>query len=269
MTHATQPSTPGTTDAAPDEDGTARAVAAHPSLADDRPETLLRWAIQAMGDKLVLVTSFQAEGMVLLDMAWHIDPSIRVVTLDTGRLPQETHELIDRVQRHYGLEIEVHAPDPVAIHRLVSVQGPNLFYRSREGRLACCHARKVAPLRIALEGVSAWITGLRREQSASRATLERITIDQEHDGRLKLSPLADWRWSQVWTYIRRHGVPYHRLYDRGYTSIGCAPCTRPVGPGEDARAGRWWWEAGGAKECGLHLAPREDTTSGLLPVVPS
>lgn len=269
MTHAIRPITRETTDTVPDEDGTRRAVAAYPSLADDRPETLLRWAIETLGDQLALVTSFQAEGMVLLDMAWHIDPSIRVVTLDTGRLPQETHELIDRVQRHYGLEIEVHAPDPAAIRRLVSVEGANLFYRSREGRLACCHARKVAPLRIALEGVSAWVTGLRREQSASRAALERIAIDQESSGRWKLSPLADWRWSEVWAYIRQHGVPYHRFYDRGYTSIGCAPCTRPIGPGEDVRAGRWWWESEGHKECGLHLPSHKDTTSGLLPVVPS
>lgn len=225
-------------------------------------ERLVTWALRYWGPKMALGTSFQAEGMVLLDLAHRHSRSrngsrgphtgVRVFTIDTGRLPPETHELIERVRDRYGVEVEVFLPAADRVERLVRLGGPNLFYRSVENRLACCEARKVEPLRRALSGLDAWMTGLRREQSPTRTGLQPITVDPEHGGIAKLAPLADWTWDEVWSYIRTRDVPYHPLYDQGYTSIGCAPCTRPTRPGEDLRAGRWWWESSQAKECGLH-----------------
>lgn len=238
------------------------------------PEELLRWAIGRWRDRIAIGTSFQAEGMVLLDMAWRIDPKIRVFTLDTGRLPEETYELIERVRERYGLRVELITPDPQAVAELVRRDGPNLFYRSLAARRACCRVRKVEPLGRALRGLDAWITGLRRDQAASRRETPRVAVDAEHSGIVKLSPLADWRWDDVWAYVRVHEVPYHALYDQGYTSIGCAPCTRPVKPWEDHRAGRWWWESPGShKECGLHMPPPlesgQNGSKTHLPVVPA
>ena len=225
-------------------------------------DRLVAWALRYWGPRMALGTSFQAEGMVLLDMAHRLsrsrsgsrgpEPDLRVFTIDTGRLPPETHELIDRVRGRYGVEVEVYLPAADRVERLVRLGGPNLFYRSVEDRLACCEARKVEPLRRALAGLDAWMTGLRREQSPTRTGVQPVTVDPEHGGIAKLAPLADWTRDEVWSYIRSRDVPYHPLYDRGYTSIGCAPCTRPTRPDEDPRAGRWWWEEGQAKECGLH-----------------
>lgn len=220
------------------------------------PEELLAWAIGRWGDRLTLATAFQAEGMVLLDLAWRMDPEIRVVTLDTGRLPQETHDLIDRVRRRYGIAVEVVYPDGAALQKLVRRDGANGFFGSVEARLACCRTRKVEPMRRALAGSEAWIAGLRREQSAARAGVAKVERDPVHAGPrgdlIKLNPLADWSLERVWRYVEEHDVPYHGLYDQGYASIGCAPCTRAVRPGQASRAGRWWWE-NGHKECGLHL----------------
>ncbi|MEE8522920.1 MAG: phosphoadenylyl-sulfate reductase [Thermoanaerobaculia bacterium] len=227
----------------------------------ERPEELLRWALGRWRRKVALFTAFQAEGMVLLDMARRIDAHVRVVTIDTGRLPEETFRLIEEVRERYGIAVEIVPPDAGEIAELVAGGGPNLFYRSVADRRACCRVRKVAPLRRALSGLSAWITGQRRDQAPSRAGIGLSEVDAEHGGILKLNPLADWSWEQVWTYLRAHEVPYHRFYDRGYTSIGCDPCTRAVRPWEDRRAGRWWWEEPGAhKECGLHVpapAPKD------------
>jgi len=219
---------------------------------DAPPEAILRLALAAWPRRMAVVTSFQAEGMVLLDMAWRIDPAVRVITLDTGRLPQETYEMIDRVRERYGVEAEVFFPDAGAVETLVRGGGPNLFRDSVDARLACCHVRKVEPLRRALAGLDAWVTGLRRGQSPARAGIRQVETDPENGGIVKLNPLADWSWEQVTSYVRRHDVPLHPLYARGYASIGCAPCTRPVRDGEDSRAGRWWWESNGNKECGLH-----------------
>ena len=232
-------------------------------LAGAPAEEVLRWALCRWRSKIALCTAFQAEGMALLDMAVRIDSDVRVITLDTGRLPEETHNLIETVRWRYGVAVEVFTPDTAAVDAMVSSRGTNLFYHSVAARRTCCQVRKVAPLRRALSGLSAWITGLRRDQAASRAGIRRIELDADHGELAKLNPLAGWSRDQVWSYLDEHRVPTNVLYRQGYASIGCAPCTRPVGEDEDPRAGRWWWEDGGAKECGLHGSP-----SRPLPVLP-
>lgn len=220
---------------------------------DKEPEDLLEWAFQRFGSqRLALVSSFQAEASVLIDMAWRIHPQVRVVTVDTGRLPEETHQIIDRVRERYGITVEVVMPDPQLVGRMVRRHGVNLFYKDVNLRLLCCHVRKVVPLQGVLDGLDAWVTGLRRAQWATRANIRKVEIDHDHGGVVKLNPLADWSDEDVWEYIRACDVPYHPLYDRSYTSIGCAPCTRPVEPGADPRSGRWWWETNAPKECGMH-----------------
>lgn len=219
---------------------------------DKEPEDLLEWAFERFHPRLAIVTSFQADSMVLIDMAYHINPEVRVITVDTGRLPQETYELMDRVRDRYGINIEVLFPDSAQVEAMVRRHGVNLFRKSVPLRLLCCHIRKVLPLTRALKGLDAWITGLRRDQWATRANIRKVEIDHDHGGIVKLNPLADWTAEDVWNYIREFDVPYNPLYDQGYTSIGCAPCCRPVQPGEDPRAGRWWWETNAPKECGMH-----------------
>jgi phosphoadenosine phosphosulfate reductase len=219
---------------------------------DQPPETVLAWALERYGSRIALCTSFQAEGMVLLDMAWRIDPKVRVFTIDTGRMHQETYDLIDLVRERYALPIEVYVPDVRETENMVRANGVNLFYRSVPHRLLCCQVRKVRPLQRVLDELDGWITGLRRETWASRSNIRKIEIDHDHGGIAKISPLADWTNDEVWDYIRAHDVPSHALYAQGFTSIGCAPCTRKTNPGEDPRAGRWWWETNAPKECGMH-----------------
>jgi thioredoxin-dependent adenylylsulfate APS reductase len=219
---------------------------------DRTPEEVLAWAYRTFR-RVAIVASFQVESSVLIHMAASMVDRPDVVTLDTGRLPEETQDLIDRVQRRYPIRLHVEAPDPAEVSELVAAEGPNLFRRSVELRERCCDVRKVRPLSRALEGFDAWVTGLRRDQSAGRRGTPVVQADGAHGGIAKIAPLVAWRRDQVWSYIREHGLDYHALYDRGYTSIGCAPCTRPVQPGEDERAGRWWWEQSDVKECGLHL----------------
>lgn len=218
------------------------------------PQEVIRWAVERFGNRLAICTSFQADGAVIIDMAWRIDPNVRVFTIDTGRLPQETYEMIDRVRAKYGIALEVHVPETRQVEAMVRRHGANLFYRDVPLRLLCCQVRKVLPLRRVLSQLDAWITGLRRDQWATRSNIRKIELDHDHGGIVKINPLADWTEEEVWEYIRTFDVPYHPLYDRGYTSIGCAPCTRPIQPGEDPRAGRWWWERGAPKECGMHCA---------------
>ena len=220
-------------------------------MSDTNPEALLRWAYESF-PRVVIVASFQAESSVLIDMASRIRSDLCVLTLDTGRLPQETHNMIDRVRDRYGIEVQVVAPDPDEVRRIVATKGTNLFYQSPDLRRLCCEVRKSRPLDRVLSDYDAWATGLRRSQIATRAKTPLVAADVEHGGITKIAPLATWSGEQVWNYIRDHEVPYHPLYDSGYTSIGCAPCTRATRPGEDARAGRWWWEEGEVKECGLH-----------------
>jgi phosphoadenosine phosphosulfate reductase len=199
----------------------------------------------------VLASSFGAEDMVLTDLIARHGLPIRVFTLDTGRLPEETHALIERTREHYGLPVDVYVPDTRAVQQYVRAHGSNAFYRGVELRQRCCAIRKTEPLARALVAKGAWITGLRRAQSPTRAEVAIEEFDARH-GLPKFNPLADWSEEDVWAYIRTHGVPYNALHDRGYPSIGCAPCTRAVAPGEDIRAGRWWWENPEHKECGLH-----------------
>ncbi len=172
-----------------------------------------------------------------------IGRATRIFTLDTGRLPNETHELMHDCEKRYGVQIDVYAPDPSDIREMVKAHGINLFYDSVELRELCCEVRKVRPMLRALEGLSAWITGLRRIQTVTRRAVRKIEIDSIHDGILKLNPLCEWSEQEVWDYINAHQLPYNALHDHGYRSIGCEPCTRAINPGEDLRAGRWWWEA--------------------------
>ena len=194
--------------------------------------------------------SFGAEDMVLLDAIARHARKIEVFTLDTGRLPEETHALFETVRDKYPIAIRTYFPDASTVQAWIEQNGPNAFYKSVAQRQQCCHIRKVVPLQRALAGKKSWVTGLRREQSAARHTLERETWD-DANGLIKINPLLEWTNDDVWDYIKVNGVPYNALHDRGYPSIGCAPCTRAVEPGEDIRAGRWWWEST-SKECGLH-----------------
>lgn len=200
----------------------------------------------------ILATSFGAEDMVLMDLICKHAPGIQIFTLDTGRLPKETYDLMQEVKTHYDKEIQVFFPDAGAIENFVTRNGPNAFYDSVDLRKQCCGIRKVEPLNRALEGKKAWLTGMRRSQSVTRAELPVSEWDDEH-GLQKFSPLTDWSNGNVWAYIRAFEVPYNKLHDQGYASIGCAPCTRAITAGEDIRAGRWWWEDPESKECGLHV----------------
>ncbi|MFV2064376.1 MAG: phosphoadenylyl-sulfate reductase [Chloroflexota bacterium] len=221
-------------------------------------ETVLATALRALGrDRIALAASFGPEDIVVLDLLTRIEARPRVFTLDTGRLPNETYELIEQLRHRFGIDIEIYFPDAAAVEALVRARGLNLFYTSLEDRLHCCEVRKVAPLRRALATVDGWITGLRREQTPTRARTPKISLDLEHGSIWKVAPLADWTDAQVWEHIRANDLPTHALHDRGFSSIGCAPCTRAVGPGEDPRSGRWWWETPGSRECGLHVEHAE------------
>jgi len=220
--------------------------------AGSSPQTVLQWAYDTF-PSVVIVASFQAESSVLIDMASMLRGDVRVLTLDTGRLPQATHDMIDRIRDRYAIEIQVVAPDAAELEEMVRRHGVNLFYASPENRRLCCNVRKSRPLARALAGYDAWITGVRRNQAVTRADTPVVSPDHEHEGLTKIAPLASWSKEQVWTYIRDHDLPYHSLYDSGYTSIGCEPCTRATTKGEDERAGRWWWESENeVKECGIH-----------------
>jgi phosphoadenosine phosphosulfate reductase len=220
-------------------------------------QDLLAWALAEFHPRITLASSFGAEDVVLIDMLWRLDPRARIFTLDTGRLPAETYALIEAIRLRYGLVIAVLFPRHDAVEAMTRERGVNLFTRSVEDRKRCCAVRKVEPLGRALDGMDAWITGLRRGQALTRTAVRKVEVDADHGGILKINPLADWSWERVWDYVRAHDVPYNALHDQGYPSIGCAPCTRAVAPGEDLRAGRWWWEQDpAAKECGLHPAGR-------------
>jgi phosphoadenosine phosphosulfate reductase len=212
---------------------------------------VLASAAAEQGSRIVQASSLGAEDMVITDLIARGGLPITVGTLDTGLLHAETVALVAQVEAHYGLRIEVAQPQREAAVQFVARNGERAMYQSIELRKACCALRKLEPLGRLLEGKTAWITGLRREQSGPRAAVPFSETDAH--GRLKLNPLADWSWGDVWHYIARHDVPYNPLHDRFYPSIGCAPCTRAIALGEDARAGRWWWEQDAAKECGLHV----------------
>ncbi|MDE1981739.1 MAG: phosphoadenylyl-sulfate reductase [Betaproteobacteria bacterium] len=202
---------------------------------------------------LALASSLGAEDMVLTDLIFRNQLPVTVFTLDTGRLPEPTQRLMARVREHYDQPIRIYFPEAADVEQFVAQHGVNGFYEGIAQRRACCGIRKVAPLRRALAGQKAWITGLRRDQSPTRTALAVQAWDEEH-GLTKFSPLADWSQEEVWSYLRAHHVPYNALHDQGYASIGCSPCTRAIQAGEDERAGRWWWEHPETKECGLHLS---------------
>jgi len=216
---------------------------------------IVAWASERFGDRITLASSFGAEDMVLIDLIAKSKAGPRIFLLDTGRLHQETYDVVEAARQRYGLTIDVYAPATEALEALVREQGPNGFYGSREAREACCHVRKVEPLGRALADVDAWITGQRRAQSPTRSLLPYAERDSAHGAILKLNPLIHWSEDQVWDYLRAHDVPVNALHAKGFPSIGCAPCTRAIAPGEDIRAGRWWWEEPEHKECGLHKRP--------------
>ena len=231
------------------------AIAELTAIAERGAEALLAALLERYHGRVTLASSLGAEDQVLTHMLLAIEPRARIFVLDTGRLHQETYDLMARTMSRYGMRYEVLFPDAAAVQEMVGSEGPNLFYASVAGRKRCCEVRKVEPLGRALAGADAWITGLRRAQSPERADTPALEWDAAHAA-VKANPLADWSDEQVWDYLRAHGVPYNVLHDRGFLSIGCAPCTRAVEPGEPARAGRWWWEQGTAKECGLHVGGR-------------
>lgn len=220
------------------------------------PEAVVRWAIDTFAPKLALASSFGAEDMVLIDMLSKLDPTITIFTLDTGRLHEETYEVMERTRERYKVTIESYFPGRDAVEALERERGFYSFRQSVEERKFCCRVRKVEPLGRALKSVDAWITGLRREQAATRTGIDAVEIDASHGSIVKINPLVEWTESQVWAYVREHNVPYNALHDQGFPSIGCSPCTRAIKPGEDVRAGRWWWESPVTKECGLHLDSR-------------
>jgi phosphoadenosine phosphosulfate reductase len=223
----------------------------------------LREGAHRCAGRIVQATSLGAEDMVVTDLLAKHAPSVAIATLQTGMLHEETLALIDRLEARYGLVVERYEPAPEPTRQFVRRHGGDVMFHSVELRKACCALRKMEPLSRLLAGRSAWITGLRREQSATRG--EVAFVEQDEAGRSKLNPLADWSWNDVWHYIALHSVPYNPLHDQFYPSIGCAPCTRAVAIGEDFRAGRWWWETDAAKECGLHVAHEEPAMATRRP----
>ncbi len=214
-------------------------------------ENVLRWALNRFGDRVALATSFGAEDVVVTDILLKVNPEAKIFTLDTGRLPEETYKVWEEIEKKYGTKIKPYSPDTSSLEGMIIEHGPNPFYSSVELRRLCCKIRKVDPLHRALSELDAWTTGLRREQSVTRAEIKKIEHDKANDI-VKLNPITDWTEKQVWDYIKKNDVPYNALHDKNYPSIGCAPCTRAIEPGEDVRAGRWWWEDPDKKECGLH-----------------
>lgn len=215
------------------------------------PEKLLHQISNQLGP-ITLASSLGAEDQVLTHMVRHTDLPISIFVLDTGRLHQETYSVMSKTQELYGFKYQVFFPQTDAVQTMVSDHGPNLFYESIELRKRCCGIRKVEPLGRALSGKSGWITGQRREQAVTRTQLDVVEWDEAHKI-LKFNPLAAWTTDQIWAYIKANSIPYNVLHDRGFPSIGCAPCTRAVAPGTDLRSGRWWWEDPDKKECGLHI----------------
>jgi len=214
-------------------------------------DEILRWFLYEFKGRIVLSSSLGAEDQVLTDMLVKIAPETRIFTLDTGRLFYETYELIEKTCLRYKIKMEIYSPNSEQVEAMVAQKGINLFYLSIENRKECCNIRKIVPLKRAFNGAEVWICGLRKDQSVTRLEAQMVEWD-DANGMIKLNPLIDWTEKQVWDYIKENGVPYNTLHDKGYPSIGCQPCTREIFPGEDIRAGRWWWENADSKECGLH-----------------
>jgi thioredoxin-dependent adenylylsulfate APS reductase len=227
------------------------------------PQEILTWSLKNFQPRIALSCSFGApEGLVLLDMMHRIDPAARVFVIDTGRLPQETHDLIDRVRERYDKPVEVVFPRSDDVESMLRDHGTNLFYESIERRQLCCRIRKVEPLSRVLSDLDAWVTGLRRDQNVTRHNTPKVQIDYVHGGIVKVNPIADWSRDQVESYVAAFDVPTNRLHAQGYPSVGCAPCSRAVAPGADPRSGRWWWEQAETRECGIHIG-EEEQGSGI------
>ena len=220
-------------------------------LAGKSPQEAVAWFLNNFEGKVAFSTSLGAEDQAITKMIADIDKSAHIFTLDTGRLFPETYDLMDRTAKKYDITIRVMFPDAARVEEMVNSKGINLFYDSIENRKLCCHIRKIEPLKRAFKGLDAWICGLRREQAVTRKDMKLVEWD-ENNGLLKVNPLIDWTEEHLWEFIKENHVPYNTLHDKGFPSIGCQPCTRAIMPGEDVRAGRWWWENPETKECGLH-----------------
>lgn len=220
-------------------------------LEAQRPQKILKWALKRYDN---IAIAFSGELAVLVDMAVRIRNDVQVFCLDTGRLHPETYEFIEKIREHYRIDLEILMPDPAQVEALVKEKGLFSFYK--EGHKECCGIRKVQPLRRKLSTLDAWITGQRKDQSVTRTKLPVIQVDSAFSSPtkslVKINALANWTSAQVWQYIRAYDVPFHPLHAQGYSSIGCAPCTRPITPHQPERQGRWWWESAAEKECGLH-----------------
>ncbi len=215
------------------------------------PQEVLSYFLHEYKGRIALSSSLGIEDQALTHMVCNIDHSAKVFTLDTGRLFPETYSLIDRTNKHFGINIEVYFPESPKVEEMVRTKGINLFYDSIESRKECCKVRKIEPLKRAFQNLDVWICGLRKDQSITRFYSSMVEWD-EPNGLLKINPLIKWTEKMVWEYIHVHHIPYNELHDKGFPSIGCQPCTRAVAAGEDIRSGRWWWEAPEHKECGLH-----------------
>ncbi len=214
-------------------------------------EMILVWAAEKFAGKIVFACSFGAEDMVIMDLIYKYKLPIEVITLDTGRLPGETYDLIEATEKKYGLAISVYYPQTSTVEKLTSEKGLFSFRESIANRKECCQIRKIEPLRRGLAGKKAWITGIRKDQSVTRTIAQKMEFDEANQ-LFKINPLLDWSEEMIWEYIKEKKVPYNDLHEQGYPSIGCQPCTRAIKKGEDIRAGRWWWENPDQKECGLH-----------------
>ena len=218
---------------------------------DKSPEEVLRFFLEKYKGKIALSSSLGIEDQVLTDLVAKVDKDTRIFTLDTGRLFPETYSLIERTNSKYDIKLEVFFPDHTEVEKMVKAEGVNLFYNGIDQRKRCCQVRKLEPLKRAFAGLDVWICGLRRDQSVTRQAVQMVEWD-EGNQLIKLNPLINFSEQEVWDYIKQHQVPYNKLHDKGFPSIGCQPCTRAIEPGEDIRAGRWWWENPDQKECGLH-----------------
>jgi len=218
----------------------------------DTPQETLTWALDNLHPRIAMASSFGAEDVAVIDMIVKINPKARIFTLDTGRLNQETYDVMDEIHKKYNLNIEVMFPDHNEVEQMVRVNGMNLFYHSIGNRKLCCGIRKVHPLNRMLSTLDGWITGLRADQTEVRSNANKLEIDSQHNDIIKVNPIINWTWEQTWDYVKKNNVPYNKLHDKGFPSIGCEPCTRAIKSGEPLRAGRWWWELDPQKECGLH-----------------
>ncbi len=220
-------------------------------LSKSSSQEVIKFFLEKFEDKIVFASSLGAEDQAITQIITTIDTIVKIITLDTGRLFQETYDLIQNTNSRYGIKIDIIFPDKDKVQKMVKEKGINLFYDSVENRKLCCRVRKIEPLRDVLSGMMAWISGIRRNQAVTRINDKLVEWDEEN-GLIKINPLIKWKDEEVWEYIRKNNIPYNFLHDKGYKSIGCLPCTRPVKSGEDSRSGRWWWENQGHKECGLH-----------------